>query len=98
MPPPSKADQAIIVKGLAKALWGTPFECTNMTQLGGGSVNYIFRGLLKKPVARACNGEDVVVESVIIKYTTGHLACNKDFVIELSRGVSSVFHSHGRIY
>ena len=87
MPPPSKADQAVIVKSLAKALWGTPFECTNMTQLGGGSVNFIFRGLLKKPLSRACNGEEIVVEHVIIKHATGWLSCNKNFVLEASRWV-----------
>lgn len=86
----TKADKTDIVNNLGLALSGTPFECSHMTQLAGGSVNFIFRGLLNVSQSRTCNGELVTVDSAIIKHTTGYLSCNKTFSLEPSRWVSCV--------
>jgi hypothetical protein len=83
----TKEDKTAIVNNLGLALSGTPFECSHMSQLGGGSVNFIFRGLLNVSQSRTCNGELITVDSVIIKHSTGYLSCNKTFSLEASRWV-----------
>ncbi|KAK0644038.1 kinase-like domain-containing protein [Cercophora newfieldiana] len=59
-------------------LAGSPYECSSLALLGGGSANFVYRGALVSPLPSGA-------ETVIVKHTTGFLACSLDFKIDVSR-------------
>ncbi|KAK4452659.1 kinase-like domain-containing protein [Podospora aff. communis PSN243] len=59
-------------------LAGSQYECSSLTLLGGGSANFVYRGVLVTPLPSGA-------ETVIVKHTTGFLAVSRDFKIDVSR-------------
>lgn len=64
---------------LAERLIGTPFDCSSLTLLGGGSMNFVYRGTLATP--------SPLGTTVIVKHTTDFLAVNQDFKVDKTRCV-----------
>ena len=62
---------------IAQHLSPTPFACSSLTRLSGGTANFVYRGVL------ASTGQ-----SIIIKHTKDHSASNPDFKIDVTRCVS----------
>jgi hypothetical protein len=64
-------------------LKGSQYECSSLTLLGGGSANFVYRGVLVTPIPSGA-------ETVIVKHTTGFLAVSRDFKIDVSRCVRNL--------
>ncbi|OQD81660.1 hypothetical protein PENANT_c026G06102 [Penicillium antarcticum] len=58
---------------ITQQLSQTPFACTSLTRLSGGTANFVYRGTVSP------------TESIIIKHTRDHLASNPDFKIVVDR-------------
>jgi hypothetical protein len=67
-----------------ESLRDTPYACTALTKLSGGTANFVYRGILKTPL------EDGT-ETVVIKHTEGYVASNPEFKITSTRSVGSLF-------
>ncbi|CAI7622582.1 unnamed protein product [Penicillium glandicola] len=59
---------------IAQQLSPTPFACSSLTRLSGGTANFVYRGIL------ASTGQ-----SIIIKHTKDHSASNPNFKIDVTR-------------
>src|SRR4051812_6575624 len=66
-------------------LAASPYECSSLSLLDGGSVNFVYRGVLVSPLPSGA-------ETVIVKHTSGFLACGRDFKIDVSRCVCLHFY------
>ncbi|KAF2718264.1 hypothetical protein K431DRAFT_322527 [Polychaeton citri CBS 116435] len=53
--------------------------------LSGGTVNFVFRGILAEPIAIP---DGITSKTIIVKHSTEFLAVNKDFAIDISRCVN----------
>ncbi|KAJ6109936.1 hypothetical protein N7486_002171 [Penicillium sp. IBT 16267x] len=59
---------------IAQELSQTPFACSSLTRLSGGTANFVYRGT---PVSSP--------DSIIIKHTKGYVASNLDFKLDPKR-------------
>ncbi|KAK4871207.1 hypothetical protein LT330_000444 [Penicillium expansum] len=59
---------------ISQQLSPTPFACTSLTRLSGGTANFVYRGTLSS-----------TGQSIIIKHTKDHSASNPDFKIDVTR-------------
>ncbi|KAK0703079.1 kinase-like domain-containing protein [Lasiosphaeria miniovina] len=70
----------------------TRYACSSLTQLSGGSINFLFRGTLLDALASVedAGGHALTEtsETVILKYSTAFLSVNPDFPIDISRSFS----------
>ena len=62
---------------ITQQLSPTPFACSSLTRLSGGTANFVYRGILSS-----------TGQSVVIKHTKDHSASNPDFKIDVTRCVS----------
>ncbi|KAF2789573.1 hypothetical protein K505DRAFT_284130 [Melanomma pulvis-pyrius CBS 109.77] len=67
---------------LSQELSATPFACSSLTHLSGGTTNFVFRGVLAAPIP-AQDGN--LTSSVIVKHSTDFVAVNPDFSLDVSR-------------
>ncbi|KAJ5666059.1 uncharacterized protein N7477_008507 [Penicillium maclennaniae] len=58
---------------IAQQLSQTPFACSSLTRLSGGTANFVYRGT---PSAR---------DSIVIKHTKNYVASNQDFKLDAKR-------------
>ncbi|OJK03274.1 hypothetical protein ASPACDRAFT_23693 [Aspergillus aculeatus ATCC 16872] len=63
---------------IIRELEHTRYACSSLTRLSGGTVNFVFRGLLSRPL------EDGT-KSVIIKHAEGYTATNRNFKLTAER-------------
>ncbi|CAI7613835.1 unnamed protein product [Penicillium discolor] len=59
---------------ISQQLSPTPFACSSLTRLSGGTANFVYRGTLSS-----------TGRSIIIKHTKDHSASNPDFKIDVTR-------------
>lgn len=69
-----------IQEKISNDLADTPFACGNLTQLSGGTANFVYRGLLSTPLPDGTT-------TVIIKHAEDYLASNEDFKLSAKRCV-----------
>lgn len=62
----------------------TPYTCTSLVKLSGGTANFVYRGTLTTPLE---NG----TETVVIKHTEGYVASNPGFKLASTRSVRSLY-------
>ncbi|KAK5654673.1 hypothetical protein OQA88_6996 [Cercophora sp. LCS_1] len=93
MAPPSPSEIDAIRSQTWKDITGTPYECSTLTLLSGGSANFVFRGDLVAPASCDPYG------TVIVKQFKNFLACSSDFEIDLSRfhAEASMLQALGRL-
>ncbi|RAL10735.1 uncharacterized protein BO97DRAFT_348672 [Aspergillus homomorphus CBS 101889] len=72
-----KPDDSLAID-IARDLEHTPYACSSLTRLSGGSANFVFRGLLSQPL-------DDGTESVIIKHSEEYVASNRNFKLTAER-------------
>ncbi len=72
---------------ILQALQHSPYACTSLSRLGGGSVNFVFRGFLAQPLSFPDVSMTTPTKSVIIKQSEKFLAVNKEFLLDISRCV-----------
>ncbi|KAK3680603.1 kinase-like domain-containing protein [Podospora appendiculata] len=67
------------------------FACSSLTELSGGSVNFVFRGVLIKPTTGhnypAESSAPSTVSTIIVRRSTAFSVLNRDFPIDVSRFV-----------
>ncbi|PNP83781.1 hypothetical protein FNYG_02469 [Fusarium nygamai] len=68
---------------LLQQLENTAFTCSSLVPLSGGSANYVYRGILMHTMPARYDVLDM--ESVIVKYSLGHVPGNAGFKLDLSR-------------
>lgn len=95
MPAPNQAEEDAIAAGIVQDLSKTRYTCSSVTQLTGGTANFVYRGTLTQPLSSpdADNGGPAKT-TVIIKHSTDFVAINKDFPLDVTRcvGLSPVFY------
>ncbi|KAL3469765.1 kinase-like domain-containing protein [Aspergillus californicus] len=67
-----------IKAAVANELSSTPFACTELTQLSGGTANFVYRGVLSQPLADGTT-------TVIVKHTKDYVASNRAFKLDAKR-------------
>lgn len=87
MPPLSKSEQAEILNEISQSLLKTSYACSTLTQLGGGTVSFIYRGALATALGDGS-------KSIIVKKAPNHVASNRDFPLDAGRSVKILFSSH----
>lgn len=65
---------------VASEISSSPFACSSLTQLSGGTANFVYRGVLSRPLP---NG----TTTVIVKHAEEYLASNSDFKLTAERCV-----------
>jgi hypothetical protein len=72
---------------ISQELSQTSYACSSLTKLHGGTVNFVFRGILAQPLPIHNGNLTTIAKSVIIKHSEDFLSCNRDFLLEVSRCV-----------
>ncbi|KAL4821565.1 kinase-like domain-containing protein [Aspergillus spinulosporus] len=67
-----------IKEAVASELSNSPFACSSLTQLSGGTANFVYRGVLSRPLP---NG----TTTVIVKHAEDYLASNSEFKLTAKR-------------
>ncbi|KAJ5818809.1 hypothetical protein N7474_004400 [Penicillium riverlandense] len=60
---------------IAQELLQTPFACSSLSRLSGGTANFVYRG----------TPSSASLDSIIIKHTTDYVASNRDFKLDAKR-------------
>jgi hypothetical protein len=63
-----------------QGLLGTPYACSKLEKLSGGSVNYVYRGTLVTPLPDGA-------KTIVLKHTEGYIASSPDWKLSQARGV-----------
>lgn len=97
MAPLDSDEKERLLASILQELSKTPYACSSLEPLLSGTTNFTFRGHLVTALPES------KVQTVVVKHTTGHVALNKDFLIDISRCVSDFIplypYSHGfKIY
>ncbi|KAL6879291.1 kinase-like domain-containing protein [Trichoderma novae-zelandiae] len=79
MPPLSEAEEDALSHQILDQLAQTPYACSTLTKLSGGTANFLYRGVLLQPLEDA--------QTVVIKHSTGFAAVNRGFPLDVSRCV-----------
>ena len=72
---------------ISKELSSTPYACSSLTRLSGGTANFVFRGVLAQPVAPEGDTHDDATRVVIVKHGEGYVASNREFKLSTERCV-----------
>ena len=78
------AEDPIAARILAD-LEGTPYACTSLMRLSGGSANFTYRGTLSTPISGGAR-------TVIIKHAEPFVAINSSFKLDVVRSVHPPLH------
>lgn len=79
------ADDHQITTTITQNLSTTPFACSSLTRLSGGTANFVYRGELQLPL------EDGT-KTVIIKHAEEFLALMTDFKLTADRCVRPIYY------
>lgn len=81
------ADDELIAQALLRELSQTPYACSGLAKLNGGTANFIYRGTLLQPLDPQDAAPDSTTETVVIKHSEGFSPGNRDFLLDLTRCV-----------
>ncbi|KAI9376682.1 kinase-like domain-containing protein [Aspergillus egyptiacus] len=71
-------DDTKITDAVAQELSSTPYACTSLERLSGGTANFVYRGILSQPLNDG-------TKTVLIKHAEDYIATNKDFKLSAKR-------------
>ncbi len=69
-----------ILSIIQESLKGGIYECISLEELSGGTANFVYRGVLKKPLADGS-------KTVVVKHTEGYVASSRQFHLTAARAV-----------
>jgi len=75
---------------ISQKLSHTLYACSSLTQLNGGSANFVYRGILTQPLQIQDGATSTTASSVIVKHFKEFLLLNRDFQIDISRCVNLI--------
>ncbi|KAJ4244797.1 hypothetical protein NW762_014374 [Fusarium torreyae] len=70
-------------QSLIRKLEDIPYACSSLKRLSGGSANYVYRGVLDRPIPS--QDGSLTSKTIIVKYSLSHLPGNVEFALDLSR-------------
>lgn len=76
-------DERAFTQRVLDELAHTPYSCSGLTKLSGGTANFLYRGTLLKPLEGDANIK--VAQTVVVKRSTDYVATNRDFPLEITR-------------
>ncbi|EXJ88945.1 hypothetical protein A1O3_02009 [Capronia epimyces CBS 606.96] len=90
---PTQADQDELVDAILQELSTTPYAASSLTQLSGGSTNFVFRGILAHPLPLPLPSrsepepqpDPTTGKTIIVKHSRDHIRGNKNFPLAVSR-------------
>ncbi|EFY84305.1 hypothetical protein J3458_019990 [Metarhizium acridum] len=86
MAPLTQDEQTALAKQVLQQLSTTPYACSSLDQLSGGTANFLYRGTLLKPLAPQ-HHDDQPAKTVVVKRSTDFVAINRDFPLDITRCV-----------
>jgi hypothetical protein len=66
---------------VSQELSETPYECSSLTRLSGGTANFVYRGILARPLQDG-------TKTIIVKHGEDFVASNIEFKLTTDRCVS----------
>ncbi|KAK7180320.1 hypothetical protein DPSP01_011997 [Paraphaeosphaeria sporulosa] len=86
MPPLPSPALSILTDDLRTLLAPTPYACTSLTQLPGGTTSFVFLGVLATPlVLTPPSGAQRTEERVIVKHAAPFASCHTEFLVDAGR-------------
>ncbi|KAI9735703.1 MAG: hypothetical protein M1818_006311 [Claussenomyces sp. TS43310] len=82
----TEVDEQALAQQVLDQLAPTPYACSALNKLSGGTANFLYRGTLTQPLRRP--GEDTstaAAKTVVIKVSTDFVAVNRDFPLDITR-------------
>ncbi|KAI2613263.1 kinase-like domain-containing protein [Hypoxylon sp. NC1633] len=79
MAPLTQAEEQALVQQVLHRLAGSPYACSALAKLSGGTANFLYRGDLVQPLSSRA------ADTVIVKVSTDHVAINRDFPLDVTR-------------
>lgn len=76
--------ERLLTEEILLTLSTTPFVCSSLNKLDGGSMNYVFRGYLQKTIT-AVDTSTAPAKTIVVKRTFDHLSVNRNFPVDVSR-------------
>ena len=74
-------DSEISPDTILSELSTTPYACSSVEQLSGGTANFVFRGTLLQPLPDGTT-------TVVVKHTEDYVASNREFKLSAERCVT----------
>jgi hypothetical protein len=88
MAPLEQAEKDVLSTQIVQQLSQTPYASSSLSELSGGTTNFVFRGILAQTLPIQDGNVTTSTKSVIIKHSTDFVAINRDFPLDVSRCVS----------
>jgi hypothetical protein len=82
----AEVDEQALAQHVLDQLAPSPYACSVLNKLSGGTANFLYRGTLTRPLCRP--GEDAgtaAAKTVVIKVSTDFVAVNRDFPLDITR-------------
>lgn len=76
-------DEHSFTRQILDELAHTPYACSTLTRLSGGTANFLYRGILLKPLEG--DADTKAAQTVIIKRSTNYSAVNRNFPLDVTR-------------
>jgi hypothetical protein len=83
-----QTEKNLLSARILQQLSETPYACSSLTLLSGGSANFVFRGVLALSLSSQGRKTAATIETIIVKHFTDFLAVNRDFKLDVSRSVA----------
>lgn len=77
-------EERLLIEEILSTLSTTPFACSSLENLNGGSMNYVFRGHLQNAIT-GDEGSATLAKTIVVKRTFGHLSVNRGFLVDVTR-------------
>ncbi|KAL7811999.1 kinase-like domain-containing protein [Trichoderma gracile] len=85
MAPLNEDEEHELAQQILNHLSQTPYACSALTKLSGGTANFLYRGALLQPLRGEADAK--AAQTVVVKRSTGFAAVNRDFPLDVSRCV-----------
>ncbi|KAI1156989.1 kinase-like domain-containing protein [Nemania diffusa] len=93
MAPLTESEEQVLAQQVVDQLSQTPYACSVVTKLSGGTANFVYRGNLLQPLPGDTGS--VAADTIVIKLSTEFSAVNRDFPLDITRCIfeESILHA-----
>ncbi|KAK8125751.1 uncharacterized protein PG998_001510 [Apiospora kogelbergensis] len=82
MAPLTEAEEQALARRVRHQLARTRYAVSAWTRLSGGTANFLYRGVLIKPLG---GNDSTAAKTVVVKWSTDFVATNRDFPLDITR-------------
>jgi hypothetical protein len=79
-----------VLQNVRESLRDSPYACTSLVKLSGGTANFVYRGALETPLEDGS-------KTIVIKHTEPYVASNPKFKLTATRCVSSSYPTKDKV-